>query len=48
MARVNTIIGSTFLGVFAFGASLIIWHAASGETSIAKALSVQFDDTTQP
>lgn len=43
-SRINTIIGTLFLAVFAFGAFLVIRHAASGETSIAKALSVHFDD----
>lgn len=43
-ARINTIIGALFLGVFAFSAGLIIWHTASGETNLVKALSIHMDD----
>ncbi|HEY4516896.1 MAG TPA: hypothetical protein VJG64_03020 [Candidatus Paceibacterota bacterium] len=44
-ARINTIIGSVFLTVLTLSACLIIWHAASGETNLVRALSVEFDDS---
>ena len=37
-ARVNSWVGVFFIGSFALGASLIIWHTAYGENPLANAL----------
>jgi len=36
--RVNTIVGILFVGSFAFGAGLIIWHAAFGVNPVENVL----------
>lgn len=38
-ARVNGIIASCFVGAFALGASLLIWHAVNGVNPVADALT---------
>lgn len=37
--RINGILGCIFVGAFALGASLLIWHAASGKNPVADALT---------
>lgn len=41
LSQVNFYISITFIGVFAFAAGLLIWHAATGQNPIADAMAQQ-------
>lgn len=40
-SRVNSFLGILFIGSFAFGAGLLIWHAAYGENPVANAFAAE-------
>ena len=46
-SKVRSLIGIMFIGSFALGAGLIIWHAASGKNPVEEAFTLEIANETQ-